>query len=200
MAQCSAFVTIRVLIQMQAAHSLKTFFSANQKALRFLLLFGVIFGALYFLFGLAPGVRFGIIKPYTRFLAKGVVAIINLFGAGAWADGTVVTSDRFSINIAMGCDGVEASSLLAAGVLAFPTTWRAKAIGLGVGMPLIHVINILRLVGLYYAGLFLPSVVEGIHVYVAQTIVILLSMAILVFWLERVATRRPHALNPSSSD
>ena len=180
---------------MPAVQSLKTFFNANQKALRFLLLFCVIFGVLYFLFGVAPGVRFGIIKPYTRLLARGVVAVINLFGAGAWADGTIVSSERFSMNIAMGCDGVEASSLLAAGVLAFPTSWRAKLIGLAAGMPLIHVINLLRLVGLYYAGLYLPSVVEGIHVYVAQTIVILLSMAILVLWLERVATNRANSLN-----
>ena len=179
---------------MQSAHSLRIFFNANRKALRFLLLFCLIFGVLYFLFGIAPGIRLGIIKPYTMLLARGVVAFINLFSAGAWADGTMVTTERFSMNIAMGCDGVEASSLLAAGVLAFPTTWRAKVIGLAAGMPLIHVINLLRLVGLYYAGLYFPSVVEGIHVYVAQTIVILLSLAILVVWLERVAAKHPRVL------
>lgn len=181
---------------MQSRHSIKIFFDANQKTLRFLLLFAAIFGVLYFFFGVAPGIRFGVIKPYTRFLARGVVAIINLFGAGAAADGTIVSSERFSMNIAMGCDGVEASSLLAAGVLAFPTSWRAKAIGLAVGLPLIHVINLLRLVGLFYAGLYLPDVVEGIHVYVAQTIVILLSTAILILWLQRIAIKLPRNLPP----
>jgi exosortase H (IPTLxxWG-CTERM-specific) len=178
---------------MRAGEKVIAFFSANRKALRFLTLFAVIFGLSYFLFGIAPGVRQGIIKPYTEWLAKAVAAIINLFGAGATANGSLVQSSRFSINISMGCEGVEASSLFMAGVLAFPTSWRAKLIGLAVGVPLIHAINLARLVGLYYAGIYLPSIVEEVHVYVAQTIVILLSTAILIFWLERFATEHRRA-------
>jgi Predicted membrane protein len=178
---------------MQASKQAINFLNANRKALRFLGLFALIFGILYFLFGIAPGVRNGIIKPYTEFLATAVAGVINLFGAGATVQGTLVSSPRFSIQIAMGCDGVEASSLFMAGVLAFPASWRAKLIGLGVGIPLIHAINLARLVGLYYAGVYLPSIVEEVHVYVAQTIVILLSTAILIFWLERFATEHRRA-------
>ena len=169
------------------------FLSANRKALKFLALFALIFGVLYFFFGIAPGVRNGIIKPYTEFLAKAVAAIVNLFGEGATVRGTMVESPRFSIQIAMGCDGVEASSLFMAGVLAFPASRRAKLIGAVAGIPLIHVINLARLVGLYYAGVYLPSIVEEVHVYVAQTIVILLSTAILIFWLDRFATEHRQA-------
>jgi exosortase H (IPTLxxWG-CTERM-specific) len=165
------------------------FLSANRAVLRFLGLFALIFAVLYFLFGIAPGVRLGLIKPYTELLAKAVAAITNLFGAGATAVGTEVQSPRHSISIAMGCDGVEASSLFLAGVLAFPTSWRARLIGFALGVPLIHAINLARLVGLYYAGVYLPSVAEQLHVYVAQTVVILLSTAILIFWLERFAVR-----------
>lgn len=178
---------------MRAREKIIAFFTANQKALRFLTLFAAIFGVCYFFFGIAPGVRQGVIKPYTEWLAKAVAAIINLFGAGATANGSIVESPRFSINIAMGCEGVEASSLFMAGVLAFPTSWRAKLIGLALGVPLIHAINLARLVGLYYAGIYLPSIVEEVHVYVAQTIVILLSTAILIFWLERFATEHRRA-------
>ena len=178
---------------MRARENIIAFFTANQKALRFLTLFAVIFGLCYLLFGITPGVRQGVIKPYTVWLAKAVTAIVNLFGAGATTNGTLVESPRFSMNISMGCDGVEASSLFMAGVLAFPTLWRAKFIGLLIGVPLIHAINLARLVGLYYAGVYLPSIVEEVHVYVAQTIVILLSTAILIFWLERFATEHRRA-------
>ena len=178
---------------MQATHQITGFLSANRKALKFLALFALTFGVLYFFFGIAPGVRNGVIKPYTEFLAKAVAAIVNLFGEGATVRGTLVESPRFSIQIAMGCDGVEASSLFVAGVLAFPASRRAKLIGVGAGIPLIHAINLARLVGLYYAGVYLPSIVEEVHVYVAQTIVILLSTAILIFWLERFATEHRRA-------
>ena len=170
-----------------------SFLDANHKVLRFLVVFALAFGACYFLFGVAPGVRLGLIKPYTNLLASAVAAVINLFGAGATADGAQITSPRFSISIEMGCDGVEASSLFLAGVVAFPTSWRARLIGFALGIPLIHVINLARLVGLYYAGVYLPSVFEELHVYVAQTIVILFSTAILILWLERFAVQHRQA-------
>jgi exosortase H (IPTLxxWG-CTERM-specific) len=172
---------------MISTRQLKTFFTANQKVLRFLVLFAAIFGVCYFIFGITQGVRMGIIKPYTVVLAKAVALIVNLFGAAAIATDAVVQSPRFTLNIAMGCDGVEAVCLFLAGVLAFPTTWRARLIGLAVGIPLIQLINLGRLVGLYYAGVFLPSVIDELHIYVAQAIVIFLSTAILIYWLERVA-------------
>src|SRR5262249_6456527 len=163
--------------------------TVNRSALRYVLLFGLIFGIAYFLFGIAPGVRTGILKPYTGFLARMVAAIVNLLGSSAVADGTLVRSERFSMDIAMGCDGVEACCFFLAGVLAFTTTWRAKLIGLGLGIPLIQLINLGRLVGLFYAGTYWPSLEEEIHVYVAQTVVILFSTAVLIFWLERFATK-----------
>ena len=176
---------------MQLTARVVAFLSANRKALRFLILFGLIFGVSYFVFGIAPGVRNGIIKPYTELLARAVASVLRFFGeSGATTTGTIVHTERFSLNIAMGCDGVEAVALFLAGVLAFPTTWRAKLIGLAFGIPLIQLINLARLVGLYYAGVLLPSVVEEVHVYVAQTIIILLSTALLVFWLERFAIRQ----------
>src|SRR5262249_3166066 len=153
------------------------FLNANQKALRFLGLFALIFAISYFVFGIAPGVREHLIKPYTGWLALAVATVLNWFGEGASVIGEMVMSKRFSLTMGMGCDGVEASCLFMAGVLAYPASRRAKVIGLLGGMPLIHGINLLRLVGLFYAGVYLPSIVEEVHVYVAQTIVILLSTA-----------------------
>lgn len=169
------------------------FLTANRKPLRFLALFVLIFAACYLLFGIIPRVRLGVINPYTEFLAEAVAAVINLFGAGAVAKGALVYSPRYSMDIAMGCDGVEASCLYLAGVVAFPTSWRARLIGLAFGVPLIQAINLTRLVVLYYVGMYLPSVADQIHDYVAQSIVILLSTAILIFWLERFGVRHQRA-------
>lgn len=174
---------------MRRSEQLIGFLNANSKVFRFLVVFVLAFGTCYFLFGISPGVKEGVIKPYTHLLATVVAGVINRFGAGATADGSQVTSPRFSINIAAGCDGVEASSLFLAGVLAFPTAWRARMIGFALGIPAIHAVNLLRIVGLYYAGVYLPSLFEELHVYVAQTIVILLSTAILILWLDRFAVQ-----------
>ena len=169
------------------------FLTANRRQLRFQALFVLIFAACYLSFGVLPRARLGVINPYTEFLAKAVAAIINLFGAGAVANGALVYSPRYSMDIAMGCDGVEASCLYLAGVMAFPSSWRDRLIGLAFGVPLIQAINLTRLVVLYYVGMYLPSVADQIHDYVAQTIVILLSTAILIFWLERFGVRHQRA-------
>jgi exosortase H (IPTLxxWG-CTERM-specific) len=173
----------------RSIENILSFLDANRKAIRFLALFALIFGILYLVFGIAPGVRLGIIKPYTALLARAVTAIVNVFGAAASVNDTQVLSARASIDIEMGCDGVEASCLFLAGVLAFPTSWRARLIGFAIGVPLIHLINLARLVGLYYAGVYFPGIVEELHVYVAQTLVILLSTALLIIWLERFAVQ-----------
>jgi exosortase H (IPTLxxWG-CTERM-specific) len=169
------------------------FFRANRKPLQYLALFVSIFATCYLLLGVIPRVRLGVINPYTAFLANAVAAIIDLFGAGAVANGALVSSPRYSMDIAMGCDGVEASCLYLAGVLAFPTSWRARLVGLAFGVPLIQAINLARLVGLYYVGMYAPTVAEQIHDYVAQTIVILLSAAILTFWLQRFGVQNQRA-------
>ena len=174
---------------MRSTEKILSFLDANRKAIRFLALFALIFGILYLVFGIAPGVRLGIIKPYTELLARAVTAIVNIFGAAASVNDTQVLSARASIDIEMGCDGVEASCLFLAGVLAFPTSWRARLIGFAIGVPLIHLINLARLVGLYYTGVYFPGIVEELHVYVAQTLVILLSTVLLIIWLERFAVQ-----------
>ena len=180
-------------MSMLATGRISDFWRANRKQLRFQGLFVLIFGGCYLLFGVLPRVRLGVVNPYTEFLTKAVAAVINLLGAGATASGALVHSPRYSMEIAMGCDGVEASCLYLAGVVAFPASWRARWIGLAIGVPLIQAINLIRLVGLYYVGMYLPSVAEQIHDYVAQTIVILLATAILIFWLERFGTRNQRA-------
>ena len=169
------------------------FLKANRKQLRFQASVVLIFAVGYLAVGVLPRARLGVINPYTEFLAEAVAAIVNLFGAGAVATGARVYSPRYSMDIAMGCDGVEASCLYLAGVLAFPSSWRARLIGFAFGVPLIQAINLTRLVALYYVGMYLPSVADQIHDYVAQTIVILLSTAILVFWFKRFGVRHQRA-------
>ncbi|PYP89367.1 MAG: exosortase H [Blastocatellia bacterium AA13] len=178
---------------MLSGRRVTNFFRTNRSQLQFSALFVLIFAASYLAFGVLPRSQFGVINPYTEFLAKAVAAIINLFGGGVVADGARVYSRRYSMDIAMGCDGVEASCLYLAGVMAFPTSWRARLIGLAFGVPLIQAINLIRIVGLYYVGMDLPSVSDQIHDYVAQTLVILLSTGILLFWFERFGVRYQRA-------
>ena len=159
------------------------FFKAHRQVVRFLSLFALIFGLCYFFFNIVVERWFELFRPFLAFQAKAVVSIINLFGAGAWAENEIVHSLGSSMRIARGCDGVEALSFLLAGVLAFPTSGRSKVIGIVIGVPLIQAINLARLVLLYYAAASFPALFEGIHIYVGQALLILSSTGIFIFWL-----------------
>ena len=69
-------------------------------------------------------------------------------------DDTVISSGRilrdsvsgFAVSIEAGCNGVEASIVLVAGVLAFPANWRQRTAAITLGFLAIQLLNILRIV------------------------------------------------------
>jgi exosortase/archaeosortase family protein len=68
-------------------------------------------------------------------------------------------------------------------VLAFPATWRKKVYGIIAGFLIIQIINIVRIVGLAYAGVYLQNIFHYIHIYVAQGIMIAIALGTFFLYL-----------------
>ncbi len=126
-----------------------------------------------------------LVNPYTQWIARAAGVILDLFGEETSVRGTLLSSSRFAVNIYHGCNGVLATSIYLSAVLGFPSTWREKALGFAVGIPAIQMINMARILSLYYIGIYWPNFFELAHGYVWQSIVILLSMVVWIFWAER---------------
>jgi exosortase H (IPTLxxWG-CTERM-specific) len=109
--------------------------------------------------------------------------VLSLFG-DVYAQGTFIQFGGFSASIVEACNGVLPAYLFVSAVLAFPCSWRAKLLGLLIGVPGIFLINLLRVVSLMMVGAYWPEFFERIHIYVWQGLVIALSMGIWVFWAE----------------
>ncbi|MHC1566570.1 MAG: hypothetical protein ACXQT5_06090 [Candidatus Syntropharchaeia archaeon] len=71
-------------------------------------------------------------------------------------------------------------------VLAYPTTYRNKGIGILIGIPLIYSINILRLVVISFVQIYSPSLFEFFHVYLWQATFIIFVVIIFLLWIEMV--------------
>jgi len=160
----------------------------------FVLLFVVLI-AIFYAITFIPYVNQNLFPAYMRFNARVSVGVINLFGEGARASGTAVSSNRFSVDIRHGCDAVRfsvdirhgcdavaPSALFIAAVLAFPGTLRSKFPGILVGTFVLAAINIVRIVSLFYTGIFYPRAFEAMHVDVWQPVFILLALAFWVIW------------------
>jgi exosortase H (IPTLxxWG-CTERM-specific) len=167
---------------------------AKRPVFGFVLLF-VVLMAVFYAITFIPVVNQDIFPAYMRFNAKLSVVVINVFGEGATASGTAVTSSRFSVDIRHGCDAVAPSALFIAAVLAFPGTLRSKVPGILVGTLVLAAINIIRIVSLFYTGIYFPRAFEAMHVDVWQPVFILLALTFWVvwaWWATRPKTAKKH--------
>lgn len=133
---------------------------------RFALLFAVVSGCLlgFYYF---PRTSADLVERWTgEYLSLYTQVVswpIALFDRGVSAHGNLVAG-RFSMQIVKSCDAMEANILFAAAVLAFAAPWLRKVASLLVGLAALGTVNVLRLFTLYWAGVFLPSAFEFMHI------------------------------------
>ncbi len=161
--------------------------------LRFVLGFGLWLGLFSILFQL-PGADDFVVEPLIEISAHASSAGLVLFGYETTVEGKILkqTDGGYFVSIEKGCDASYVMAIFVSAVLAFPAAWKLKAFGILAGLPAVMLINLGRIMCLYYVGLEHPALFETFHLNVWQTIVIILSMALWLIWAEltnRVAHR-----------
>ncbi len=154
--------------------------------LRFFVLFLLIQATLFGL-ELTPPVQRWFVVPWTNALAQISTAIVTSFDPNVVAVGKVMrsTTNGFAVSIEAGCNGVEATIVLLAAILAFPAPWKHKLAGLAAGIVAVQGLNILRVISLFYLGQWDFEVFEWAHLYVWQALIML---DVLIVWLVWVRT------------
>jgi exosortase H (IPTLxxWG-CTERM-specific) len=127
------------------------------------------------------------VEPFTAGVAKAGGLAARLFGEKTTMVGTAIVSPRFAVNVRTGCNGLETIYIFAAGVLAFPAPWGRKLWGLLLGVFAIQLLNLVRIVSLFYIGVYFPKHFEDSHVVVWQAIVILFGVSLFLLWADRYA-------------
>jgi exosortase H (IPTLxxWG-CTERM-specific) len=131
-----------------------------------------------------------VVNPYTTFVAHEARVVLNAFGEGASVVGQTLRSPRFSVVIYNGCNGLEAMLIFVCGVLAFPAPWRRKLTGVALGFLAIQIVNVVRVVSLFYIGVFKPEWFSTTHVFVWQSVIILVGVLLWLLWVQRYAMAR----------
>jgi exosortase family protein XrtM len=129
-------------------------------ALKFIVCFAVLFGA----FEASRGTVF------ERFVVEDLIlvpttALINATSPGAHVElvGRTISSPGSNLRVTRGCEGVEMFLLLAAGIMAFPASFKRRALGLLLGSVLAYVLSVTRLVALHYILRYSPAAWEALH-------------------------------------
>ena len=89
----------------------------------------------------------------------------------------------FAVSIEAGCNGVEATIVLIAAICAFPASWRARLIAISLGFLAIQVLNIVRIISLFYLGNWNLEYFSWIHLYLWPALIMLDVLVVFIFYL-----------------
>ena len=152
---------------------------------RFLTIF-VLLLALAFGLELTPWAQAFVVTPWTDTVARVSGVLMRTFDASITTSGNVIgsTASPFAVAIEAGCNGVEASLVLVAAMLAFPAPWRHRVAGIGIGIATVQVLNVIRVVTLFYLGQWNEHAFEWAHLYVWQALIMLDVLIVWVIWVK----------------
>lgn len=159
---------------------------------RFLAVFLVVL-LVFFVFELTPlGQRYLVI-PVTSAVAKISTTLISTVDENARSAGKVIwnPSNGFGVSIEAGCNGVEASILLIAAMLAFPSSWSQKLVGILIGLATVHALNLIRVISLFYIGQWNKEIFEWAHLYIWQALIMLDVLLVFLLWLRYLVRAQP---------
>ncbi len=122
-----------------------------------------------------------------RALALISSGILNVLGQDTIVIGTTVQSSIFGISVVTACTGVFITGLFLIAVIALPARWISKLIGAGIGIGGIFLVNIVRLVSLYFIGVHWPGFLDQAHQLIWQSLLIVIAVALWLLWAGRWA-------------
>lgn len=159
---------------------------------RFAIVFVLLLAATFAL-ELTPPVQTAIVTPWTEGLARASALLVTLFDPNVAAYGRVLQSTRngFAVSIEAGCNGVEAALILICAVIAFPAPWKHRLTGMAAGLVAVQVLNIVRVITLFYLGQWDARAFEWAHLYLWQALVMLDVVIVWLVWIRALPPRRP---------
>ena len=159
---------------------------------RFFVLFLVLLLGLFTLEIYQP-VEVAVIDPFTAVIAKISVWIIELFDENVISYGKIIQSkaNGFAVEIQRGCNGVEAVIILFAAIFAFPATFKHKMVGFGAGFVAIQLLNLVRIISLFYLGQWNATAFKWFHLYLWQALIILDALVVWLIWLRYLPHQGP---------
>ena len=157
----------------------------------FVLLQAVLFGA-----ELTPWAQQYFVVPWTDTLASLSAWLVTVFDPNVAASGKLLrsTANGFAVSIEAGCNGVEATIVLIAAMLAFPASWKRRLLGLAVGIVAVQGLNIVRVISLFYLGQWNLNVFEWAHLYVWQALIMLDVLIVWLVWVRTLPQRSAAAV------
>ena len=129
-------------------------------------------------------------RPFAAYLgayARLVGGVLSLFGEGVTVVGTRIDG-RHPLEIVRNCDAIEVMILLSSAILAVQAPPKRRLAALAMGLCATVLVNVIRIVGLYYVGVLAPARFEVMHQEVFPLVLVVfaaLAFVLLLGWMSR---------------
>jgi archaeosortase B (VPXXXP-CTERM-specific) len=124
--------------------------------------------------------------PFLEFNARAANFFLNFFGTNTRVDGVFVLGGDFRFWVSAECTSTIFTAIFASAAIAWPSTIREKLIGIFMGATVLFVINLVRIVSLYYIGSDFPGFFDLAHFFLWQIVLILLTVGLWMLWMEKM--------------
>lgn len=161
----------------------------GRREIGFITVFLGTIGAFYVLSQL--GVFVNVIAPGSmRLSALSAAPAIRVLGDAVDVEGTNLVSTHGQVDVHYGCDALEPIVYLVAAIVAFPARWRHRWVGIGAGIAALFVLNIARIVSLYFIATRRPDWFDAAHRVVWQPLFIVATLGLWFAWVMLLPTSR----------
>lgn len=163
------------------SQKIKPYLSFRHPITRFCLLFLALLVVFSFLLSLEL-IKHYFYNPVTTLIASQAAWVLKILGMKVHASGITISGEGFSVKILANCNAIFEIMLFLSAVIAFPALIKEKLVGATLGTIFIYLLNLLRVVLLFLIGVYSPQFFEGTHIYVAQSIFIVMVAIFWLFW------------------
>jgi exosortase/archaeosortase family protein len=151
---------------------------------RFAISYLALMGTFFFLIGFVPLQKvLDLNGLYTKGVVMATAKVLGTMSIPCTSEGSLIRLPSILLDVKFGCNGLEAVMIYSVAVIAFPSPWKKRLIGIAAGFSILQTINILRIAFLAYSGIHFKTLFEYIHIYVAQGMMIAISLGIFFIYL-----------------
>lgn len=139
------------------------------------------------------------LAPACVLTARSVAQVLSWTGMECQRDSaTLIQPGGFGYEISFGCTGIIPAALLAAAILVASGRLRARLWGAAIGAVGMLLVNLVRLISLFYVGVVAPQYFSASHSIVWQALTVFFVVGFFYAWKRRSALRLTARLDSAS--
>lgn len=125
------------------------------------------------------------LAPLNLLTAQLTAAMLDLVGLPVVREAVVLThAGGFACEIYQACTAFTPVALLAAAILPYPASWRARLLGVAVGAAFLIALNQLRLVSVVWLGVYAPQFFDFVHFWLWHALLIAATAGYWLGWVK----------------